>query len=84
MRGFRIFVIIFIENIKIYPKNQLLFFFFLYKFFFKIIPKLMLLVHQLNFPYRKNRKKGKWDKIEIIVNGGLVGKKENLHTNCFI
>ena len=44
----------------------------------------MLLGQQLNFPYRKNRKKGKWDKIEIIVNGGLVGKKENLHTNCFI
>ena len=41
----------------------------------------MLLVQQLNFPYRK---KGKWDKIEIIVNGGLVGKKENLHPNCFI
>ena len=44
----------------------------------------MLLGQQLNFPYRKNRKKGKWDKIEIIVNGGLVGKKENLHPNCFI
>ena len=54
-RAFRIFVIIFLENIKIYPKNQL-FFSFLIIFFKKIIPKLILLGYQLNLPYMKNGK----------------------------